>query len=209
MSEQSLLGQPEAKPNGAPEGAQPAGAQPAGAPNPNEGKDPPGDKPAGEGAKPEETPKPLELKSPEGVEIEPTSLAEFTKTATELKLSQETAQTLVNWYAKHNAEAAKAQAETWTKTNQDWIKAAKEDKEIGGDKFDGTVTSAKLAIKKFGNEAFTEALNYTGMGNHPEMIRFLGKVAAAFKEDGFVKGGEAPPAEKKSAAEILFPNQGK
>lgn len=157
--------------------------------------------------KPEDQPIVYDLKVPEGTELAKTSLDEFTAVAKEMKLPNEQAQKLVDWYANHNKAAIAEQAKAWTSTNEGWVSSSKSDKEFGGDKFDASLVEAKSVIGKFGNKEFTEALNITGMGNHPEMMRFLIKVGKAMAEDnpvsGTPKGGDSGP---KDIAKILFPS---
>lgn len=151
----------------------------------------------------------VDVKAPDGLEVEPESLKEFNGLAKEAKISTEQAQKIVDWYAKHNQVVAQNQVKVWEDTQKTWVEQAKTDKEIGGEKFDSTVTSAKAAIKKFGNERFLEALNFSGLGNHPEMIRFLNNVAKAFGEDKLVIGSPGSGDAKVSIADKLFPNQNK
>lgn len=145
-----------------------------------------------------------DLKAPEGIEAK--SVEQFTEVAKEMKLTPADAQKLVDWYAKTAQAKGQDMAKVWEDTNTGWVNSAKADKEIGGDKFDASVTGAKQALAKFGNDGFKEALSLTGMGNHPEMVRFLFKVSKAMAEDKPVTGqtaGEKPA----SIAKLLFPNQ--
>lgn len=149
-----------------------------------------------------------EFNLPEGVELDEAKAEEFSAIAKEVKLSNEDASKFVGLYTKAQAEAFEAQVATWNKQLDEWKEAATKDEEFGGAKFQESVGNAKRALDVFGNEKLKEALNQSGMGNHPEIIRMLSKVGAAAGDDSFVFG-KAAGAEKKSAADILFPNQGK
>lgn len=150
--------------------------------------------------------KPYELKAPDGVELSPEGLKAFNEFANTNKLPEATAKQIAEWYGKHSAEVAKAQVAQWQQVNDGWTKAAKEDKEYGGDKFDSTVVNARAVINKFSNEKeFKDMLNATGAGNHPEMIRFLHRVHEATKEDRMVPG-TSTGGETVSLAKRLFPN---
>lgn len=155
--------------------------------------------------KPEDQPLVYDLKVPEGATLAKTSVDEFVSVAKEMKLPPEQAQKLVDWYAKHNGEAAATQAKAWETTVTGWAEQAKTDKDFGGAKFDASLKEAKATLGKFGNKEFTEALNITGMGNHPEMVRFLVKVAKAMGEDKPVDGTLKGSGEVKDIAKILFP----
>jgi hypothetical protein len=67
-------------------------------------------------------------------------------------------------------------AETIVATRAEWIDETKADKEIGGDKLDATLATAKRALDAYGSPQFIEMLNQSGLGNHPEVVRFCAKV---------------------------------
>lgn len=152
--------------------------------------------------KPEGAPEAYEFKAPEGAELDKEAVAQFEPIARELNLSQEQAQKLVDLYgSKVMPQLMKQQADTWQKQVADWGTAAKDDAEIGGDKFDGNLTRAKQAMDKFATPQLREFLETTGMGNHPELIRVFVKVGAAMSEDGLVTSNEKG---QRSAADVLY-----
>lgn len=154
--------------------------------------------------KPEGAPEAYEFKAPEGGELDKEAVAQFEPIARELNLSQEQAQKLVDLYgSKVMPQLMKQQADTWQKQVADWGTAAKEDAEIGGDKFDGNLTRAKQAMDKFATPQLREFLETTGMGNHPELIRVFVKVGAAMSEDSLVTSNEKG---QRSAADVLYGN---
>lgn len=138
---------------------------------------------------------------PEGVELQPDALTNFQGVAKELNLSQEAAQKLVNFQAEFMLEQATAAGEMATKMRTDWLEASKGDQEIGGQKFETTVEAGKRALEEFGTPELSSLLNESGIGNHPEMIRFAARVGAALGEDSFVPGG-AKNASKSLAQRI-------
>lgn len=162
----------------------------------------------GEGKKPEEQKKPegapeaYEFKAPEGSELDKAAVEQFEPIARELNLSQEQAQKLVDLYgAKVMPQLMKQQADTWQKQVADWGTATKEDKEIGGEKFEANLTRAKQAMDKFATPQLREFLETSGMGNHPELIRVFVKVGAAMSEDSLVTSNEKG---QRSAADVLY-----
>ncbi|WP_313698171.1 peptidase [Pantoea sp.] len=164
-----------------------------------------GDKKDGEkdgDKKPEGAPEAYEFKAPEGGELDKEAVSQFEPIARELNLSQEQAQKLVDLYgSKVMPQLMKQQADTWQKQVADWGTSAKEDAEIGGDKFDGNLTRAKQAMDKFATPQLREFLETTGMGNHPELIRVFVKVGAAMSEDSLVTSNEKG---QRSAADVLY-----
>lgn len=162
---------------------------------------------AAEAAKQKETEfKPYEVTAPEGAKLDPESVKAFSAVANELKLPQEAAQKLAAWYDKHSTEKATANTSAWKAVNDGWVDAGKKDAEIGGEKWDTSVEHCRAAIKSFGTKEFTDMLNLTGAGNHPEMIRFLTRVHNATKEDKMISGGQGAQGGK-DIAKIMFPNQ--
>jgi hypothetical protein len=81
----------------------------------------------------------------------------------------------------------------------------KTDKELGGTALDGNIRLAQSALTKFGTPELRAALDTTGMGNHPEVVRVFTRIGKAMAEDTFEKGSPSKNAGK-SAAEILYGN---
>ena len=138
---------------------------------------------------------------PEGFHAEEGLMGEFKEVAKELNLSQENAQKLVDLQTKFTL----AQAENWETVKSDWVKAAKTDKEVGGVKWDENVATARQALDQFGTDELKAALDSTGVGNHPEFIRFAYRIGKALKEDGVLSGANKDMGPK-DASKILFPN---
>ena len=116
----------------------------------------------------------------------------FSGVAKELNLPQDKAQALIDKVAP----AMKAQQDAAFATMKDTLlAAAKADTEIGGEKFDDSVATAKLAIAEYFPPTFVKFLNDSGLGNHPDMIRGLRKMGTALRQDGHVPGNANPGGE--------------
>ncbi|MBX3503334.1 MAG: peptidase [Alphaproteobacteria bacterium] len=142
---------------------------------------------------------------PEGVEVDAETLSEARTLLGEMKLPQEQAQRLVDFYAGKMRRLGEAQAESWVKLNEKWVGDFKTDREIGGDRIQETVAAATRAMDRFGTPGLREALIMTGAGNHPEVIRFVARVGRATAEDRFVAAAGASAGAARSAAEVLYP----
>jgi len=141
-----------------------------------------------------------EFKAPEGTTIDKAGVEVFTPLFKEAKLDNATAQKFLDTYASYQGQLLAKQAETWLET-------AKADKEIGGDKFDGTAKMAQAAFAKWASPELKTLLETTGLGNHPELLRTFAKIGAAGQEDStFVKGSGGQAA---STAQVLYPNESK
>lgn len=155
---------------------------------------------------------------PEGMEMTEEAQAEFSEVLTEIEketgkgLSQETAQKFVDMGAnlvQQGAEQAmQYAAEYHEKQTNEWIETFQNDAEIGGDEETQkkNLAVAKTVAKAVGGDALIEALEATGAGNHPEIIRAFFKLSGVVGEDGTVitanQGGGT-----KTLASTLYPNQ--
>jgi hypothetical protein len=144
---------------------------------------------------------------PEGVEIDEATLGEATEMFKDIGLPQDKAQKLVDFYTGKLAAAAEAPQKLWEATQTEWQGQVRSDPEIGGAKLDAAIATAAKAIDKFGGPALRDALDITGAGNHPEVVRFFARVGATLSEAEFVTGSpKGSAAAKPSAATVLFPN---
>jgi hypothetical protein len=142
---------------------------------------------------------------PEGLTLDPKDVAGFHEVAKGLNLTQEQAQALVDFQAKHELEKVKGVETFWAKQAADWAQAAKDHPEFGGDKFNESVKLANQAIDKFGSKELREDLGKYGFQNNPHLFVFLAKVAQSTKDDKLVTGG-SPGESSKRAADVLFPS---
>lgn len=137
-------------------------------------------------------PESYDFKAPEGVEQLDTQLVEtFTPLAKELGLSNEQAQKLVDLAPQLQQRMVQQQAEAWGKQLEAWVGEVKADKDIGGNNLPATMASAQKVMQQFGTPELKAALEQTGMGNHPELVRLFAKVGKAMGEDSFVAGGKS------------------
>lgn len=155
-------------------------------------------------AKPAGAPEKYEFKTPEGVNFDAAVIEAFSATAKELNLSQEAAQKVLD---NVGPIMAKRQAESLQAAHDEWVGSARADKEYGGDKFDANLAIAKKALTAFGTPELTSLLRDSGLGSHPEVIRFFYRAGKRISEDTVVTGSIGVPAGKKDAASALYPTQ--
>lgn len=147
-----------------------------------------------------------ELAMPEGFEVDQGLLDALGPEFKELGLTQGQAQKLADKFIASQQAKAEAMGAKWSETITKWADDAKADKEIGGDKWDNTVSSASRAVKTLGTPALREYLNASGGGNHPELIRFMAKVGAMIKEDSPAGSGSEGSGKPADPAHLLFPS---
>ena len=142
---------------------------------------------------------------PEGMELDEAALAEATPMFKELGLSQEQSQKVIDLYAKQVQAGSQMQTDNFNQLMNDWREQSKNDSEFGGDKYDENVKIAQSAIGKYGTPELKQLLNDHGVGNHPEMVRFMVKVGRTLSEDIPGNPGGAT-GNADDAVSILYPN---
>jgi len=142
---------------------------------------------------------------PEGVELDSALLTEAAPLFKELGLTQDQAQKLVDFQAKQAQASSESNVDAFNQLMNDWQEQSKNDKEFGGDKFEENVGIARSAIDKFGTPELKQLLEEHGVGNHPEVIRFMVKVGKLTAED--VPGGTTTaPSKAQDRVSLLYPN---
>ena len=143
---------------------------------------------------------------PEGVEMDEKGMEAFQPLAKELNLTQEDAQKLITLQSDLMQRQGEVMQEAWEATNTEWIEAARNDQEIGGVDHEAKMATAMKAVKQFGTKELLEAFDATGVGNHPEMIRFAYRIGKLMEDEKIFFGNSHAPVNK-TAAQILFPDQ--
>lgn len=157
----------------------------------------------GEGDKLQGAPDKYEFQAPEGSTLDANVIEQFSEVAKELNLPQEAAQKILDKMAPAMAARQAEQIET---IRNEWADNARADKEFGGDKLNENLGVAKKALEQFGSPELRTLLNESGLGNHPEVIRFMYRTGKAISEDRFVGGGNSGNAEPATIAQRMYPN---
>ena len=175
--------------------------------------DAPADKPADKPEdNPEDAPEPDEpikyedFNVPEGVTLDEAKLGEFTKIAAEAKMPQDVAQKIIDLYTAEAKQAAEAPMRAWTELQNKWQDEVRNDPVIGGQNLDKNLAATKAGINALLGEdakSFFEALNITGAGNNPAILRGLMKAAAPHAPATPVGGN--PGSGTKSPGQTLYP----
>jgi hypothetical protein len=177
--------------------AAPAGKEPA----------PPAAEEAKAPAEAPKAPEAYEFKAPEGRVFDSEVMASYSQVAKELNLSQESAQRLLDAVGPKMAERQMAMIEA---TRNGWADNSKSDREFGGEKLSENLGVAKKALDAFGTTELRTLLNETGLGNHPELIRFMFRAGKAISEDRMVTGAatqaKAGPRSFADLADALYSN---
>ena len=143
-------------------------------------------------------------------ELDPEVLTAFGDVAKELHLPQEAAQKVLDKVAP--VIQAK-QAKVVEQTKVEWANQSKSDQEFAGESLNDSLDVAKTSLDTFGTDALKSLLQETGLGNHPEVIRFMYRAGKAISEDSYVGNSEGAagksnvPRDFNGIANALYSNQ--
>jgi hypothetical protein len=154
---------------------------------------------------------------PVDIEIDTELAAAATPVFKDLKLTNEQANKVAAMVPQVQQRVLQRQADDHAALRADWAKAAKEDKDIGGAKFEETTTLAARALDAFGaksvkdkdgneTQPFRKLLNDTGLGDHPEMLKMFREIGKLVGEDGELIRSDAKPVKDKDRLEVLYPD---
>jgi hypothetical protein len=151
--------------------------------------------------KPAGAPEYTDFTLPEGIMVDKDTMAKAVAEFKTLNLSQADAQKLVTIQAEYVKANNAAILESFNKQVAEW---KDESVKMFGNDSEKEFGIAAKAVERFGTPAFKAMLNETGIGNHPEWVRFCNKIGKTVSEDNPVDGIKA--GERKTDAEILYPN---
>lgn len=144
-----------------------------------------------------------DFEMPEGMELDTSMVDAFGPLMLEAGLNQDQAQLMATTLAEKLQAGEQQQQDAYTQQVEEWVDEAKSDKEFGGDKFEESTAVAQNAINQLGSPELKQLLDDSGLGNHPDMIRFAWQVGQLLKEDSV--GNSAPVRAESDAASILYP----
>lgn len=192
----SLLGEAAAKP--APEPAKPAEAAPATPETPPEEAAPP-------------TYEKFNL--PEGITLQEEQLGNYVKILGEHKAPQELGQKLLDFHlgeiARLQKAASDAQHDVFNRTREEWVDQIKSDPDLGGNRFHTALRTAASVIEQYGGTPEQQAelraaLNYTGAGDHPALVRLLHNIGKSLTTEARPVVATKPPAMAASKAQRRY-----
>ena len=146
-----------------------------------------------------------DFKTPEGVKLAEGQMDAFKAAAKKAGLSQEAAQASLDMHFDLSKTATDNATTEWNKTVNGWLDQAKADKEIGGAEFDNNLKLAHKALEKFGTDELYALFNDYGIGNHPELIRFVSRIGKAISDDTVHSGGNPGDNSDKTLEQRMYP----
>jgi hypothetical protein len=158
---------------------------------------------------PEPEPTYGDFKLPEGASVDDESLKAASALFADSGLNQEQAQKFIDLAVSREQAAARKGVQAFVDLQTKWVSEIKADPDIGGDKFQASIASAARAIERLAIPGLREALDLTGAGNNPAIVKAFARIGQMISEDRFRPGNGAPPAAAKSPAEVIYGAQPK
>ena len=161
-----------------------------------------------------------EFKAPEGQEVDAKLVEAVTPIFKELGISAEGAQKLFDFHTAAMKSVTDTLTNTMTETREAWRGEVVKDPALGNgtDNLKPEVrANIAKAIEAVGDakavSAFKEAMDLTGAGDNPALIRGLNAIGKLLSEGTLVRGGgpspagqAAPGTKQTSPAQALYPN---
>ncbi len=145
-----------------------------------------------------------EFKLPDGVTADAESLKPATELFAETGLNQDQAQKFIDLAMARETAAAHKSVQAFVDLQNQWVSEIKADPDIGGDRLKASLASANRAIDRLDIPGLREALNFTGAGNHPAIVKAFVRLGQMIAEDRFRPGPPARPQVPRSPAEVIY-----
>jgi len=145
-----------------------------------------------------------DFKLPEGASVDGETLDRARSLFSEARLPQEQAQKFIDLAVSREQAAAQKGVQAFVDLQNKWVSEIKADPEIGGDRLTASMASAARAIDRLGVPGLKEALNLTGAGNNPAIVKAFVRLGQMVSEDRFVPGRNAAPSAPRSPAETIY-----
>lgn len=142
------------------------------------------------------------------ISLDPVLSGEFVGIVNELGIPRDAVAKLVALQEKAMSAASETNSKAWADVQDQWAKDVQADPDLGGQKWPEVQGKIGQLLDTYGSAELRQAFDLTGAGNNPHVVRFMSKVASVLSEGGFISSSPTP-STAKSAAEILYPNQGK
>jgi len=156
-----------------------------------------------------ETPPPLTwdgITAPEGLEVSEEQQGQLLEILNNRELSP--ADQMGKFMELHKSVLEAQAAEVLASEEalrQSWLDEVNNDPDIGGDKTDAVISKIGAQFADYdGKEAFMEAMNLTGAGNHPAIIKGLHFLVSKLSEASPLLDSASNSTQEKSTADVLF-----
>ena len=144
---------------------------------------------------------------PEGMTVEPEALAQAHALFNEARLPQQQAQKFIDLAMARERAAAERGVKAFHELQDKWLAEIKADPEIGGERLAQAVAQATRVLERLAVPGLKEALNVTGAGNHPAVVKAFVRLGRILAEDRFSPGREAARQAPRTPADVIYGSQ--
>ena len=144
---------------------------------------------------------------PEGMSVEPEALEQAHALFAESRLPQKQAQRFIDLALAREKAAAERGVKAFHDLQAKWVAEIKADPEIGGERLGAAVASASRVLERLAIPGLREALNTTGAGNHPAIVKAFVRIGRLLAEDRFSPGRDGAGQHQRSPAEVIYGGQ--
>jgi hypothetical protein len=141
---------------------------------------------------------------PEGMAVDKTIAEPFVELVNKHNIPREAVDAIVNLQMKSLQANSEASSRDWAAMQKQWSDELAADTEYGGAAWAKHEPAIGQMLDKFGSPEVRAALDFTGAGNNPHIVRMFAKLAAAVTEPGFVPA-PAPVSTQTSVESRLYP----
>jgi hypothetical protein len=141
---------------------------------------------------------------PDGATVDEVQLKAATDLFKAARLPQEQAQKFIDLAVSREQAAAQKGVQAFVDLQNKWVSEVKADPDIGGERLEASLASAARAIDRLAVPGLREALNLTGAGNHPAVVKAFVRLGEMIQEDRFRPGRDTPTEPPRTAAERVY-----
>lgn len=148
-----------------------------------------------------EKPEDYRFKLPEGLKedsLDKDRLTLWRKELYEAGMSAKQAERVMSRYIAEEHTARQSAVQAAEKQQTDWVQAIKQ--EWAG-KFDENMNYARLALKDFGSKELIQALEESGFGSHPEVVKSFAQIGRMLADDKARSGTSGSSGDMTSTPE--------
>lgn len=141
------------------------------------------------------------IELPEGMTLDEGTMQQLGAVCREHGLSQKVFSSLVS---KMSPVLEQRQAERLEGLRRQFLEEGRKDPEMGGARWNATLSGARAAYRKFASEDAQKVLQVTGLDCHPAIIRMFRDIHSLISDDAAVRGRSVGP--KKNSLANLYNN---
>ncbi|GAB5471747.1 MAG: hypothetical protein Kilf2KO_47770 [Rhodospirillales bacterium] len=144
---------------------------------------------------------------PEGFAVDEAQLSGFQDWVAANAVEPSQAQALIDLYLQGQEKQRQEALDARVAEVGDWEARARSDAVTGGPDFERKLAVARGALDRFGDPGLRDLLDASGLGSHPDVLRWMYRVGQATADDRFIPPGSgSAPLSPEARARRLYDN---